>query len=345
MTIVLIDEAVTAGARRWKACELLGLSLRTLQRWGDDAGDDQRKGPLAIPGNKLSEAERREVLQVVNCKEFRDLPPSQIVPRLADQGRYVASESTVYRLLREEGQLAFREPSKPPTPREVPVLCATAVNQVWSWDITYLRSALRGSFYYLYLVEDIWSRKIVGWEVHEEESMELAAGFIESTCYRLGVDPEGLTLHSDNGGPMKGSTMLATLQRLGIVPSFSRPRVSDDNPFSEALFRTLKYRPTYPKRPFESIEKARAWVADFVAWYNTEHRHSGVRFVTPEQRHAGRDINLLEARRLLYERARERHPERWSRGCRNWTPAGDVELNPGRSTHVEPQLTSEVIAA
>ena len=176
MTIELIEEAVTAGARRWKACELLGLSLRTLQRWGDDAaGEDRRKGPLSIPGNKLSEGERREVLQVVNSKEFRDLPPSQIVPRLADQGRYLASESTVYRLLREQGQLVFREPSKPPTPREVPVLCATAANQVWSWDITYLRSALRGSFYYLYLAEDIWSRKIVGWEVHEEESMDLAA--------------------------------------------------------------------------------------------------------------------------------------------------------------------------
>jgi transposase InsO family protein len=345
VTIVLIDEAVTAGARRWKACELLGLSLRTLQRWGDEAGDDRRKGPRSTPGNKLSEDERSEVLKVVNSKEFRDLPPSQIVPRLADQGRYLASESTLYRLLREEGQLVFREPSKSPTPRDVPVLCATAANQVWSWDITYLSSALRGSFYYLYLAEDIWSRKIVGWEVHQEESMDLAAGFIDQICYRLGVDPEGLTLHSDNGGPMKGSTMLATLQRLGIIPSFSRPRVSDDNPFSEALFRTLKYRPAYPKRPFESIDEARAWVADFVAWYNTEHCHSGIRFVTPEQRHLGRDAALLEARARLYQRARDQHPERWSRGCRNWTPPSTVTLNPGKPTHVAPQLTNGVAAA
>ena len=175
--------------------------------------------------------------------------------------------------------------------------------------------------------------------------MDLAAVFIDRSCYELGVDPEGLTLHSDNGGPMKGSTMLATLQQLGIVPSFSRPRVSDDNPFSEALFRTLKYRPAYPKRPFESIDEARAWVAEFVVWYNTEHRHSGVRFVTPEQRHAGRDAALLEARRRLYERARQQHPERWSRGCRNWTPVGAVELNPGKATHVAPQLTNEATAA
>jgi len=345
VTIELIEEAVTAGARRWKACELLGLSLRTLQRWGDEAGDDRRKGPRSSPGNKLSDAERTEVFKVVNSREFRDLPPSQIVPRLADQGRYLASESTVYRLLRAEGQLVFREASKPRTPRAVPVLRATAPNQVWSWDITYLRSALRGSFYYLYLAEDIWSRKIVGWEVHQEESMELAAVFIDRSCDALGVDPEGLTLHSDNGGPMKGSTMLAMLQRLGIVPSFSRPRVSDDNPFPEALFRTLKYRPAFPRRPFESLEQAHTWVADFVAWYNTEHRHSGIRFVTPDQRHAGRDAALLHARRRLYERARQQHPERWSRDCRNWTPAGSVELNPGRSTHVAPHLTNDVAAA
>ena len=344
MTIELIAEAVTAGARRWKACELLGLTLRTVQRWGDQPGDDQRKGPLSTPGNKLSATERCEVLQIVNSKEFRDLPPTQIVPRLADQGLYVASESTVYRILREEKQLAFRQPSKPPTPREVPVLSSTAPNQVWSWDITYLRSALRGSFYYLYLAEDIWSRKIVGWDVHHEESMDLAAVFIDRSCSELGVDPDGLTLHSDNGGPMKGSTMLATLQRLGIVASFSRPRVSDDNPFSEALFRTLKYRPAFPKRPFESIEEARAWVTDFVAWYNTEHRHSGVRFVTPEQRHAGQDAALLEARRRLYERAREQHPERWSRACRNWTPVGPVELNPGSATHTA-HLTTKQVAA
>jgi putative transposase len=330
VTIELIEEAVTAGARRREACALLGLSLRTLQRWGDEPGEDQRKGPLSAPASKLSATERREVLQVANSREFRDLPPSQIVPRLADQGRYVASESTFYRLLHAEGQMAFREPSKPRTPREVPVLCASAPNQVWSWDITYLQSTLRGTFYYLYLAVDIWSRKIVGWEVHEEESMHLASSFIRGLCSRLDVDPDGLTLHSDNGGPMKGSTMLATLQRLGIIPSFSRPSVSDDNPFSEALFRTMKYRPAYPRHPFDSVADARAWVAVFEAWYNTAHRHSGIRFVTPEERHSGVDLALLEARRELYEQARREHPARWSRSCRNWNPVELVELNPGR---------------
>jgi transposase InsO family protein len=331
VTVELIEEAVSSGARRWKACALLGLSLRTLQRWGKEPGEDQRKGPLSAPTNKLTESEQREVIQVANSREFRDVPPSQVVPRLADQGRYVASESTFYRLLHADGLMAFREPSKQRTPREVPVLDATAANQVWSWDITYLKSSRHGTFYYLYLAVDIWSRKIVGWEVHEEESMHLAAHFIDGSCERLGVDPDGLVLHSDNGGPMKGSTMLATLQRLGIVPSFSRPSVSDDNPFSEALFRTMKYRPAYPRRPFDTLSEARAWVAKFEIWYNTEHRHSGIRFVTPEERHSGVDLALLDARSDLYEAARKRNPARWSRGCRNWTQNGLVQLNPGRA--------------
>ena len=127
---------------------------------------------------------------------------------------------------------------------------------------------------------------------------------------------------------MKGSTMLATLQKLGVVASFSRPRVSDDNPFSEALFRTLKYRPEYPARPFASLPEARAWVASFVTWYNTEHRHSAIRFVTPDQRHFGYEKSILKKRRRVYERARRRHPERWARKIRNWTPVGDVHLNP-----------------
>lgn len=204
------------------------------------------------------------------------------------------------------------------------------MNQVWSWDITYLLSAVRGHFFYLYLVEDIWSRRIVGFEVHEEESMEASAALVRATCAAEGVDPNGLVLHSDNGGPMKGSTMLATLRHLGIVPSFSRPSVSDDNPFIESLFRTLKYRPEYPHKPFETLDDARVWVTGFVAWYNAEHRHSGIRFVTPNERHDGREHAVLANRARVYERARRKHPNRWTRGTRNWTPAPAVFLNPKR---------------
>jgi len=158
--------------------------------------------------------------------------------------------------------------------------------------------------------------------------MELSSALVEQACEEFGVDPMDLVLHADNGGPMKGSTMLATLQRLGIVASFSRPRVSDDNPYSEALFRTLKYRPEFPNKPFGSLAQARAWVAAFVTWYNTCHLHSAIRFVTPDDRHFGREQEVLARRRATYEKAHQRHPERWSGAIRDWSPVGAVYLNP-----------------
>jgi putative transposase len=327
----MVDEAVGAGARRERACNVLGLTERTAQRWRSaDVGDDGRVGPRTRPANAFTAAERAKVLEVVNSPEYRDLPPKQVVPRLADEGRYIGSESTIYRILRAEGQDAHRGRAKPRTVRTVDEHVATAANQVWSWDITYLLSSLRGRFFYLYLVEDVWSRRIVGSEVHEEESMEASAALVRATCAAENVDPNGLVLHSDNGGPMKGSTMLATLQHLGIVASFSRPSVSDDNPFIESLFRTLKYRPEYPHKPFDTIEAARTWVTAFVAWYNAEHRHSSIRFVTPDERHHGRENDILANRVRVYERARRRHPNRWTRASRNWTPAPAVFLNPKR---------------
>jgi transposase InsO family protein len=330
----LLEEATGDGARQSKACEVLGLNRRTAGRWrAAGGGEDGRQGPRAAPANKLTEKERSRVLETVNSPEYRDLPPKQIVPRLADEGKYLASESTVYRLLREEGLSAHRERSRPPVHSRPREHAATGPNQVWSWDITYLPSVVRGLFFYLYMVEDVWSRKIVGWEIHCEESMDLAARLISRTCAELGVDPDGLVLHADNGGPMKGATMLATLQRLGVVTSFSRPHVSDDNPYSEALFRTLKYRPEYPRGPFETLEAARAWVAGFVTWYNTEHLHSAIRFVTPDDRHYGCEDAILRHRKLVYERARRRNPRRWSGATRDWNPVGTVVLNPER--HVD----------
>ena len=182
-------------------------------------------------------------------------------------------------------------------------------------------------FFYLYLVVDMWSRKIVGWTVEQHESMELSSALVQQMCDELEVDPKGIVLHADNGGPMKGSTMLATLQRLGMVPSFSRPRVSDDNPYSEALFRTLKYRPEYPSKPFATLEQARQWVAAFVVWYNTCHLHSAIRYVTPDDRHSGREAEVLARRQATYEKAQLRHPERWSGPVRDWSPVGAVYLN------------------
>lgn len=336
MAIDLIEEAVTAGARRGKACTILEIDLRTLQRWKKALREqqdlsDRRKAAAAQrpPANQLSGEERQAIVAICNQPEYQSLPPSQIVPRLADQGQYVASESTFYRVLREADQVQRR--GRANTPRTVAKpegYKASGPNQVWSWDITFLASSIRGAFYRLYMVEDIFSRKVVGWEVHEEESAEHASVLIRKACLAEAIHESGLVLHADNGGPMKGSTMLATLQMLGVVPSFSRPSVSDDNPYSESLFRTLKYAPAYPTTAFESLEAARAWVHRFVQWYNNQHRHSAIRYVTPNQRHNGQEHALLKQREEVYEAAKKRHPERWSGTTRNWQPVAEVWLNP-----------------
>ncbi|MGQ0601159.1 MAG: IS3 family transposase [Anaerolineales bacterium] len=324
--VELVAEAVGSGCRKDKACEVLGLSLRTVQRWQRDGGQDRRCGTRAAPANRLSEAERTMVLSVLNAPAYRDKSPHQVVALLADEGCYLASESTMYRILRAARQLAHRLRSAPARRYEPLERVAAGPNEIWSWDITFLRSPVRGLFFYLYLMVDVYSRKIVAFSIHEEESAALASALAEEACYLEGVKPGEVVLHADNGAPMKGATMLATLQRLGVVPSFSRPCVSDDNPYSEALFRTLKYRPDYPEWAFASIAAARAWVEQFVRWYNTEHRHSALKFVTPEQRHQGRDIELLARRHATYQAARACHPQRWSGATRNWQPAEPVTL-------------------
>jgi transposase InsO family protein len=258
-------------------------------------------------------------------------------------GMYVGSESSFYRILQAEKLAAHR--GKARAAGEVRVAdehVATEPNQVWSWDITYLKSPVKGLYYFLYMAVDIWSRKIVGWAVHEKECSELATALILEAWLREGVvDSKPLVLHSDNGGPMKGATLLATLQNLGSVPSFSRPQVSDDNPYSEALFRTLKYRPEYPSGVFTSLEAAQQWVACFVGWYNYEHRHSAIRFVTPAQRHSGEEHRILHHRKQVYEEARCKNPNRWSRRIRNWNPIAEVILNPSeqKSAVAEVELT------
>ena len=333
--MAMVDEAVASGARQARACEVISLDERTLQRWRKDqaAGvGDRRPARLQTPKNQLSELERQHLLRVANSPEFGHLSPSQIVPRLADQGEYVASESTFYRVLKDANQLKHRGADKPAKPRGKPrALCATAPGELVSWDITYLPTQVMGVYFYLYLFLDIYSRKIIGWQVYESESSELASEVMRDICEREQIAPNQVVLHSDNGSPMKGATMLAMLQTLGVMPSFSRPACSNDNPFSESIFKTMKYRPFYPKRPFDSLMAARQWVGKFVHWYNEEHRHSAVRFVTPSQRHAGQDAALLGKRADVYEAARARHPHRWSGATRNWQPVTVVHLNPEKN--------------
>ena len=326
----LINEAVRSGARRHKACAELGLSIRTVQRWQHSKEDGRLTSERSAPANQLSEEERQAILDTANSPEFASVPPHQIVPRLADQGVYLASESTFYRVLREAGQQQSRGRARKPSRRAVTTHGTDGPNQLWCWDITWLPSAVKGKYFYWYMMKDIYSRKLVANEVHDTEAAELAAALLTRGCLREGIAGKPLTLHSDNGSAMKGSTMLATMQNLGVVPSFSRPRVSNDNAHAETLFRTAKYCPQWPNKPFETLEAARAWVQRFVDWYNQVHRHSGLNYVTPEQRHRGEADQLLENRKVVYAAARQRNPERWSGDIRDWTLDPWVWLNPER---------------
>lgn len=327
----MIDEAVADGARLFKAAEIVGLSIRTIQRYrqGEIIHADGRKAAAVgrTPSNKLSNKERAEIIEIANQANFANLPPSQIVPALADEGRYIASESTFYRVLRAEKQLAHRGKAKAPNNYRPKFLEATAPNQLWSWDITYLASNVKGLYFYLYLILDVFSRKIVGWEIYEEESAEHAATLFQKAHLRERIYSKSLTLHSDNGSPMKGATMLGMLQKLGVATSFSRPSVSNDNAYSESLFKTMKYRHDFPERIFDNLENARLWASNFNIWYNEKHHHSGIKFVTPGQRHRGEDVEILIKRKQIYETAKAKNPERWQSSTRNWDRPALVTLN------------------
>ena len=339
MVIDLVEEAVEANCRRGSACEALGISQRTYQRWlqgqGESLGDGRKGSRRTAPANKLSEEERQRIVQVANSAEFASSPPSQIVPTLADRGEYLASESTVYRILKAEKQQHHRGRAKKPSTRVVTSHCATEANRLWAWDITWLPAQVKGMYFYWFMVLDVYSRKIVGHEVHVAESAESASLLLRKASLAEGLAGRPVVLHSDNGSSMKGATMLATLEKLGIMPSFSRPRVSNDNAYAEALFRTCKYRPNYPSKPFESIDEARQWTLAFVHWYNHQHKHSGLKFVTPAQRHDGRDAAILQHRKHVYEAAKKERPERWTGATRDWNLKGEVWLNPERDQPVE----------
>ena len=285
------------------------------------------------PSHKLSEPEVEQILEVINQTEFKSLPPSQIVPRLADQGVYLASESTFYRIMHQHKQQHHRGRSQKPSSKPLTSHCAIKPNQVWMWDITWLPGPVKGIFFYLYLILDLFSRKIVGWEIWDEESSEYASQLMRRTVLKeqCVIRKSPLILHSDNGSPMKGSTLLETLYSLGITPSRSRPRVSNDNPYAESIFRTCKYRPDFPVKGFQSRDEAREWTLRFVDWYNTTHRHSGLKFLTPNQRHQGQSEKIFAKRKQVYEAAKAKHPSRWSREIRDWDLKEQVWLNPEKT--------------
>ncbi|WP_133618522.1 IS3 family transposase [Halanaerobium congolense] len=344
--VELINEAHANGCRKFKACEELNISQRTYQRWSKDGTVKEDQRPLVErpePKNKLTEAERQAIIEVSNSKEFADLPVSQIVPKLASQGKYIASESTFYRVLDEEKMNTHRAKSKEPVKREAPTHIATAPNQVWTWDITWLNAMIKGGFFKLYLIVDMFSRMIVAYEVWETENAEYSKRLIRKASLSQGIAAKDkpLVLHSDNGSPMKAATFLATLEKLGVQSSFSRPRVSNDNPYSESLFKTMKYRPIYPNKGFKDLNEAREWVAEFVRWYNHQHLHSGIKFLSPYQRHYGLDIEIMKTRKETYLKAKAEHPERWSGDIRDWSLPEYVTLNPMDTAEVENYLNQQ----
>lgn len=332
--LTMVQEAVAAGARLSEACRCVGLSERTLQRWQQVPDDRRTSTRRPAPKNKLSAEEEQQVLAICHEPRFASLPPSQIVPALADEKRYIASESTFYRVLRRAGEITHRGRHKAPQSKPLSTWKATASNQVWSWDITWLKSLTTGHWYYLYLIEDVFSRKIVGYEVHLVECGEHAAELLKRTVLSERCWQEPLVLHADNGAPMKSQVLQVKLAELKITPSHSRPRVSNDNAHVESLFRTLKYVPSWPEKGFATLEDARIWVETFAGWYNEKHRHSGIRYVTPGQRHRGEDHALLARRKSVYEAAKMQNPHRWSGATRNWSRQDEVWLNPERETLV-----------
>src|ERR1700722_10901151 len=324
-----VAEARANGARRAPACILAGVDPRTIQRWrkndGLTRGDRRLDAIRPAPSHALTEEERARIVEVANEARFAETPPARIVPVLADEGVYIASESSFHRVLRAHGQMNRRGRARPPRRLRPPTThIATGPGDVWCWDVTFLPATVQGRWFYLYLILDLYSRKIVGFEVHDTDSADHAAHLTRRTALAESVHamPVKPVLHGDNGATLKGTTVLAMLNWLGIEPSYSRPRVSDDNPHAEAVFRTAKYRPEFPVKGFAELDTAREWAARFVEWYNDEHRHSGIRYVTPSQRHAGRHE--------LYQRARQSNPRRWSGQTRDWTPVAAVTLNPER---------------
>ena len=334
-----IETAHAQGARLEQACEVAGISARTLERWKSDegliVGDRRPETKHPTPAHALTESERAEILAIPNSPRFADQPPARIVPTLADEGVYLASESSFQRILRAAGQTRHRGRARPPrSPCPPTTHVATAPGQVWCWDVTYLPTLVEGKWFYLYLILDLYSRLIVGWEVHDKDDSDHAAELLKRTALAEGVHgmAEKPVLHGDNGSTVKKGTVITTLQWLGIKASHSRPRVSDDNAFAESLFKTAKYRPEFPSQGFADLEAARLWAREFANWYNFEHRHSGIGYVTPAQRHQGEDIALLEARHKTYLDARKKHPHRWSGPTRNWSHIERVTLNPDRKS-------------
>jgi putative transposase len=274
---------------------------------------DGQPSPRPAPPRALSIAERQEVLDVLHSDRFVDKAPTEVYATLLDEGTYHCSIRTMYRVLEDAGEVRERRDQVRHSHYKAPELLATAPNQVWSWDITKLLGPVKWTYFYLYVILDIFSRYVVGWMIAHQESSALAKRLIAETCEKQNIQPGQLTVHADRGASMKSKPVALLLSDLGITKTHSRPHVSDDNPYSESQFKTLKYRPGFPDR-FGSIQDARAFCLDFFAWYNTEHRHTGISLLTPGMVHYGKAEAVISQRRIVLSSAFDSHPERFVRG-------------------------------
>ena len=311
------------------ACRALSVSRATFYRRKRPSTGHQQ--PRATPARALSEKERDEVYETLCSERFVDRSPGEVAATLLDEGRYLCSERTMYRVLASRALVRDRRPQRRHPEYTRPELVATAPNQVWSWDITRLLGPKKWSYFYLYVILDLFSRYVVGWMVADRENSTLAARLIQQSCLRHGVQPQVLTLHSDRGAPMTSQCTAQLLADLGVTRSLSRPQVSDDNPFSEAQFKTLKYHPSFPGR-FDDQDLAKTFCRSFFPWYNTEHRHGGISMLTPEQVHFGRANEILAQREAVLRAAWAAHPERFVLGEPKLQPLPEaVWINPPSS--------------
>ena len=319
------------------ACRGLSVARATFYRRRRPSTGHQQ--PRATPARALSETERNQVFETLCSERFVDRSPGEVAATLLDEGTYLCSERTMYRVLASRAAVRERRPQLRHPDYKKPELVATAPNQVWSWDITRLLGPKKWSYFYLYVILDIYSRYAVGWMVADRENSSLAQRLIQQSCLKYGVQPEVLTLHSDRGAPMTSQCTAQLLADLGVTRSLSRPQVSDDNPFSEAQFKTLKYHPSFPGR-FDDQDQAKSFCRSFFPWYNVEHRHGGISMLTPEQVHFGRAGEILTRREAVLREAWAAHPERFVSGEPKPQPLPEaVWINPP-----SPSLTTQAVA-
>jgi putative transposase len=331
----LINKAVADGARAVKACQCLNLAYSTYRKWMNDPdGEDGRPRAIHAPNSKaLCIEEKKAVLERYCHPDVCDLSIRQAYYKLLDDGEYLASESTVYRIFRKSNVNVRRDGSRAPVKRNKPTSFeATGPNQVWSWDITYLKDAKhKQRFYYVFAIVDIYSRFVVHADVYDNEGTDNAKQFLETAFKKHHIKPRALVLHSDNGAAMKAAETLAVLQKYKVRQSNSRPRVSNDNPYSESLFKTMKYRGLMGKRQYRSIDDAKDKLKKFVTKYNTQWVHSGINNVTPLCRFLRQDDILQKRRQAVIQSARKRHPCRWIQGQgKQFKTAGSQFLNPDK---------------